>query len=80
LVAIDIAELDAAETRVAISPPLALAPLLALELFGYKPSFCAFLVLRKPRFMMDGIGVVVATLRVQTFKLKRISGQPLLNE
>ena len=51
--------LDTAETEVATSPLLELVPLIRLELFGYKASFCAFLLLRKPRFMtVDGIGVV----------------------
>jgi hypothetical protein len=47
------ARLNAAEMGVATPPPLALA---GLELFGYRASLCAFLVLRKPHFMMNGIG------------------------
>jgi hypothetical protein len=70
------AGLDAAETGVATPPPRALA---RLELFGYRASLCAFLVLRKPRFMMNGIGGFLG-VRAGNSNFQVIAGEPLLNE
>lgn len=50
--------IDAAEVGVTASPALALEILLEVGLFGYKASPCAFFLLRKLCFMMDGRGVI----------------------